>query len=112
MRGECKPTKQNNSNHQKLRTSYKKRKQEDSQNDGQAGRNTYKFQEKEEFFNHVDLNRSNIYFKVRLYKVLNKFLALRNSSLSPSYLTRKTKIFIDIANKAALFEGSFSLGWG
>ena len=43
------------------------------------------FKDSDEFFDSVDQSRSNIYFKIRLYKFLCKFPALRNSTLIPSY---------------------------
>ena len=36
------------------------------------------FRDAEEFFDHVGLSRSNIYFKISLYKFLRKFLLLKN----------------------------------
>lgn len=41
-----------------------------------------KFKESEESFNDVGLSRFNIYFKIRSYKFLTKFLVFRNSFLS------------------------------
>ena len=42
------------------------------------------FKDSDEFFDSISLSRSNIYFKIRLYKFLCKFPALRNSTHTPS----------------------------
>ena len=39
------------------------------------------FRGKDEFFDRVGLSRSNIYFKISLYKFLRKFPLLKNSTL-------------------------------
>ena len=40
---------------------------------GKQGELLKKIKETEEFFNHVDFSRSNIYFKIRMYKFLTSF---------------------------------------
>ena len=50
------------------------------------------FKDNDEFFDSVDQSRSNIYFKIRLYKFLCKFPALRNPTLIPSYFKNNFKI--------------------
>ena len=50
------------------------------------------FEEEDEFFNNVGLNRSNIYFKMRLFKFLCKFPVLKNSTLTPSYFKSNMKL--------------------
>ena len=37
------------------------------------------FRDEDEFFDRIDLSRSNIYFKTSLYKFLHKFPLLKNS---------------------------------
>ena len=44
------------------------------------------------FFNIIIYIYNNIYFKIRLYKFLCKFLALRNSNHTPSYFKNSFKI--------------------
>lgn len=56
----------------------KQKKQENNWYSRQACRNLKKFKESTEFFNYVKLSRSNIYFKIRLYKFLTKFPVLTN----------------------------------
>ena len=51
-----------------------------------------RFNDSDEFFDGVGLSRSNIYFKIRLYKFLCKFPALRNSTLTSSYFKSNFKI--------------------
>ena len=51
-----------------------------------------RFKDSDEFFDDVGLSRSNIYFKIRLYKFLCKFPALRNSTHRPSYFKNNFKI--------------------
>ena len=51
-----------------------------------------RFKDSDEFFDGVGLSRSNIYFKIRLYKFLCKFPALRNSTLTSSYFKNNFKI--------------------
>ena len=51
-----------------------------------------RFKDSNEFFDGVGLSRSNIYFKIRLYKFLCKFPALRNSTLTSSYFKNNFKI--------------------
>ena len=81
----CKPTKRSNLNYHKIQTSFKKRKQEYDQNNGQAERITLKGYRSEELFNYADLSMSNIYYKISLHMFLTKFLVLENSSFWPSY---------------------------
>ena len=49
------------------------------------------FRDAEEFFDHVGLSRSNIYFKISLYKFLRKFLLLKNSTFTSSYFESNFK---------------------
>ena len=51
-----------------------------------------KFKEEDKFFDCVGLSRSNIYFKIRLHKLLRKFPVLKNSTLTPSYFKKNFKI--------------------
>ena len=61
--------------------------------------------EGEEFFNHVDLTKLNIYFKIRLYKFLTKFPALENSSLSLSYFKSNLKVINKVCKKNVCLFG-------
>ena len=51
-----------------------------------------RFNDSDEFFDGVGLSQSNIYFKIRLYKFLRKFPALRNATLTSSYFKNNFKI--------------------
>ena len=57
-----------------------------------------RFKDNDEFFDSVGLSRSNIYFKMRLYKFLCKFPALRNSTHTPSYFKNNFKIIKKVCN--------------
>ena len=50
-----------------------------------------RFKDSDEFFASGGLSRSKIYFKMRLYKFLCKFLALRNSTHTPGYFKNNFK---------------------
>ena len=50
---------------------------------GKQGELFKRFKEEHEFFNKAGLSRSNIYFKMRLFKFLCKFPVLTNSTLTP-----------------------------
>ena len=50
-----------------------------------------RFKEDDEFFDCVGLSRSNICFKIRLFKFLCKFPVLKNSTLTPSYFKSNLK---------------------
>ena len=59
---------------------------------GKQGELLKRFKDSDEFFDGVGLSRSNIYFKIRLYKLLCKFPALRNSTLTSRYFKNNFKI--------------------
>ena len=48
-----------------------------------------KFKDKEGFTENVEPSRSAFYFKIELYKCLEKFPAIKNSSLSSHYFISK-----------------------
>ena len=50
------------------------------------------FMDNEECFYHVGLSRSNIYFKIGLYKFLSKLPVLKNSTLTSSYFKSNFKL--------------------
>ena len=58
---------------------------------GKQGELFKRFKEEDEFFDCVDLSRSKIYFKIRLFKFLCKFPVLKNSTLTPSYFKSNLK---------------------
>ena len=58
---------------------------------GKQGELLKRFKEEDEFFNSVGLSRSNIYFKIRLFKFLCKFPVLKRSTLTPSYFKSNLK---------------------
>ena len=58
---------------------------------GKQGKLLKRFKEEDEFFDCVGLIRSNIYFKMQLFKFLNKFPVLKNSTLTPSYFKSNLK---------------------
>ena len=60
------------------------------------GKMLKRFKDSDEFFDGIGLSRSNIYFKIRLYKFLCKFPALRNSTLKPSYFKNNFKIIKNV----------------
>ena len=51
-----------------------------------------RLKDSDEFFDGVGFSRSNVYFKIRLYKFLCKFPGLRNSTLTSSYFKNNFKI--------------------
>ena len=53
-----------------------------------------KFKDKERFVENIELSRSTIYFKVRLYKWSKKFTALKNSSFSLNYFKNNFKVIL------------------
>ena len=59
---------------------------------GKQGTLLKRFKEEDEFFDYVGLSRSNIYFKIRLYKFLSKFPVLKNSTLTSSYFKSTFKL--------------------
>ena len=59
---------------------------------GQQGELLKTFKEEDEIFNCVGLSRSNIYFKMRLFKFLCKFPVLKNSTLTSSYFKSNMKL--------------------
>ena len=59
---------------------------------GKQGTLLKRFKEEDEFFDYVGLSRSNIYFKIRLYKFLSKFPVLKNSTLTSSYFKSNFKL--------------------
>ena len=58
---------------------------------GKQGELLKRFKEVDEFFDCVGLSRSNIYFKIRLFKFLCEFPVLKNSTLTPSYFKSNLK---------------------
>ena len=58
---------------------------------GKQGELFKRFKEEDEFFDCVDLSRSKIYFKIRLFKFLCKFPVLKSSTLTPSYFKSNLK---------------------
>ena len=59
---------------------------------GKQGELLKRFKEEDEFFNSVGLSKSNIYFKMRLFKFLCKFPVLKNSTLTPNYFRSNMKL--------------------
>ena len=63
-----------------------------------------KFKDSNEYFLGVGLNRSNIYFKISLYKFLCKFPLLKNSTLTSSYFNGNFKSIKNVCKtKAEVF---------
>ena len=63
-----------------------------------------KFKDSNEYFVGVGLNRSNIYFKISLYKFLCKFPLLKNSTLTSSYFNGNFKSIKNVCKtKAEVF---------
>ena len=58
---------------------------------GKQGELPKRFKEEDEFFDCGGLSRSNIYFKMRLFKFFCKFPVLKNSTLTPSYFKSNLK---------------------
>ena len=61
-----------------------------------TGRVPLKIQDNEEFFDCVGLSRSNIYFKISLYKFLRKFPVLINSTHTSSYFKNNFKLIKNV----------------
>ena len=59
---------------------------------GKQGELLKRFKGEDEFFNSVGLSKSNIYFKMRLFKFLCKFPMLKNSTLTSSYFKSNMKL--------------------
>ena len=59
---------------------------------GKQGELLKRFKYSDEFFDRVGLSRSNIYFKIGLYKFLCKFPVLKNSTLTSSYCKSNFKL--------------------
>ena len=59
---------------------------------GKQGELLKKIQEGNEFFSHVCLSRSNIYFKIRLCTFLCKFPILKKSTFTSSYFKSNLKL--------------------
>ena len=51
-----------------------------------------RFKDSNEFFDNIGLGRSNIYFKIGLYKFLCKYPKLKNSTLTASYVKSNFKM--------------------
>ena len=60
-----------------------------------------RFKNSNEFFDGVGLSRSNTHFKIRLYKILCKFPALRNSTLTSCYFKNNFKIIKKVSKANA-----------
>ena len=60
--------------------------------DGKQGKLLKRFKEENDFFDCDGLSQSNIYFKIRLYKFLCKFLLLKNSTLTSDYFKGNFKL--------------------
>ena len=59
---------------------------------GKQGELLKRFMDNEEFFDRVGLSRSNIYYKIGLYKFLCKFPVLKNSAFTSSYFKSNFKL--------------------
>ena len=57
------------------------------------------FRGEDEFFDCIGLSRSNIYFKISLYKMLPKFPLLKNSILTSSYFKSNFKLIKNCARQ-------------
>ena len=58
---------------------------------GNQGDLLKRYKEEDKFFDCVGLSKSNIYFKMRLFKFLCIFPVLKNSTLTPSYFKSNLK---------------------
>ena len=76
----------------KVFTSPKRSKQKITNIVGKQGELLKRFKHEDEFSNCLGLSRSNIYFKISLYKLLFKFPVLKNSTLTPSYFKSNFKL--------------------
>ena len=65
---------------------------------GKQGELLKRFRDKDEFFDRVGLSRLNIYFKISLYKFLNKSQLLKNSTLTSSYFKTNVKLIKKLVN--------------
>ena len=72
--------------------SFERSKQKDHKYSQKQGELLKKFKEEDDFFDCVGLSRSNIYFKIRLYKFLCKLPGLKNSTLTSSYFQSNFKL--------------------
>ena len=63
---------------------------------GKQGELLKRLKEEDELFDCVGLSRSNIYFKIRLYKFLCKFPVLKKSTLKPFVLNLSFRKFYEI----------------
>ena len=68
---------------------------------GNQGGLLKRFKEEDEYFNKVGLSRSNIYFKMRLFKFFCKFPVLKDSTLTPIYFKRNMKIILKMCKANA-----------
>ena len=68
---------------------------------GKQGELLKRFKEEDEFFSNVGLGRSNIYFKMRLFKFFCKFPVLKDSTLTPIYFKRNMKIILKMCKANA-----------
>ena len=58
-----------------------------------------KFKDSENIFKHIGPSRSNIYFKIKLYKCLTKFPELKNSTLPSSYFNSNFKLLKNLCQE-------------
>ena len=65
---------------------------------GKQGELLKRLRDKDEFFDRVGLSRLNIYFKISLYKFLNKSQLLKNSTLTSSYFKTNFKLIKKLVN--------------
>ena len=63
---------------------------------GKHGEIVKRLIEEDEFFDCVGLARSNIYFKISLYKFLRKFSLLKNSTLTSSYFKSNFEVIKNV----------------
>ena len=59
---------------------------------GNQGKLLKRFKEEDEFFNSIELSKSNIYIRMWLFKFLCKFPVLKNLTLTPSYFKSNMKL--------------------
>ena len=64
-----------------------------------------RFRDAGECFDRVGLNRSNIYFKISLYKFLCKFPLLKNSTLTSSYFKSNFKVIKKVCKANVSISG-------
>lgn len=58
-----------------------------------------KFMDSENIFKYIGPSRSNIYFKIKLYKCLTKFPELKNSTLPSSYFNSNFKLLKNLCQE-------------